>query len=360
MMRALLLASAALVATPAAAQDHSAHGQVDHSQHQPVVEEDHSTHEAAPAEDHSAHQHTDHSQHQGMDHGPMDHSQHDSMDHGEMDHSQHEGMDHGAMDHSQMDHSGHAMGMDIPSGPPPARAFEGPQHAADEIFDPRRMAQARAYNHASHGSMATGSVLTERLEARVGEGHDEYLWDVTAWYGTATDKIVFKSEGEGEFGGGLEEVEGQLLWGHAIGPFVDLQVGMRVDAEPDTLAHGVIGVAGLAPLNIHFDAAVFVSSEGDFTARIEAEHDMKLTQQLILQPRVELELAAQDIPERETGSGAPEVAVGARLRYEIVPEFAPYIGVEYTAATGRTADVIRAAGDDPDGVAFTAGLRFWF
>ena len=333
----VLLAGSAAVASPVLAQDHANHHAMDHSQHakaEPDVQ-------AQP--DHSAHGATDHSQHE-----PAEESQ---VDHAAMDHSQ--------MDHSKMDH-GNSASMSIPSGPPPARAFEGPEHAADQIFDPRAMATARAYNHRMHGAMATGMVLGERLEVRLTDGEDAWLWDVSGWYGTATDKVVFKSEGEGEVSGGIEDAEVQLLWGHAIGPFVDLQAGVRVDVEPERRAHLVVGGAGLAPYIIHFDAALFLSDRGDLTGRVEAEHDMKLTQRLILQPRMEIDFALQDIPERGVGAGVPEIAVGARLRYEIVREFAPYLGVEYEAATGHTADLIRAAGGDPDGFAIVAGVRFWF
>lgn len=262
------------------------------------------------------------------------------------------------MDHAAMGHG--APAQQIPSGPPPARAFEGPAHAADLFFDEQRMAQARSYNHATHGDMKTGTILAERLEARIANGENEYAWDLSAWYGTPLDKFVLKSEGEGEFGGGVEEAEVQALWAHAIGPWFDLQAGVRLDVEPDTTAHLALGVAGLAPYMIHVEGTAFLSDKGDLTARIEAEHDMRLTQRLILQPRVEFELAAQDIPERNIGAGLYEFSIGARLRYEFVPEFAPYIGVEYGAATGRTADIIRAAGDDPDGVAVLIGLRTWF
>ncbi|MWV27105.1 copper resistance protein B [Aurantiacibacter rhizosphaerae] len=307
MMRALLYATTALIAAPAAAQDHSAHEGRD-----------------APAQE---------------------------------NHSAHDQMDHSSMNHGEMDHGDIA----IPEGPPPPRAFEGPDHAAELYFDPERLSEAREYSRIAHGRMTTGMVLAERLEARLSDGDDAYLWDVSGWYGTATDKIVFKTEGEGELvSGAVDDAEMQLLWGHAIGPFVDLQAGMRVDVEPETTAHLAVGVAGLAPYMIHFDAAGFVSDEGDLTARIEAEHDMKFTQRLILQPRIEAELSAQDIPERGVGAGLSKIEVGARLRYEIVREFAPYIGVEYEAATGKTADYIRAAGEDPDGVSVLIGLRFWF
>ena len=110
----------------------------------------------------------------------------------------------------------------------------------------------------------------------------------------------------------------------------------------------------------HIDGALFLSDRGDLTARIEGEYDQKITQQLILQPRVELEMSAQDIPEREIGAGLTKIEPGLRLRYEFVPEFAPYVGVEYEAELGETADLARAEGEDPDGFKLLIGLRAWF
>jgi copper resistance protein B len=95
------------------------------------------------------------------------------------------------------------------------------------------------------------------------------------------------------------------------------------------------------------------------TARIEAEYELLLTQRLILQPRMELNLAAQDIPDLQTGSGLSTAEAGLRLRYEIRREFAPYIGLSWTRSVGDTADFVRAAGDDPSKLSIVAGLRFW-
>ncbi|QIG54516.1 copper resistance protein B [Altererythrobacter sp. BO-6] len=346
-MRALLFASAALIAAPAAAQDHSAH---DHSAH--------TQQKAQPGRE-------------PMDHCAMGHlppeqcpPKHEHAQHGAIDHSQH-----GAMDHSQMDHSQHAMpsvDKSAPGAAPesavPPRALEGPLHAADAIWGADAMAAARAENHRMHGSMATGMVMLERLEARFPAegGEDGWLWDAQAFYGTDIDKFVLKSEGEGELGGAIEDAEVQALWGHAIGPFFDLQAGLRLDVEPETRSHLVLGVQGLAPYMWHVDMAAFLSDRGDLTARLEGEYDQKITQQLILQPRVELELAAQDIPERGIGAGLTKIEPGLRLRYEFVPEFAPYVGVEYEAKLGETADIARAEGEDPSGFKFLVGLRAWF
>ena len=58
--------------------------------------------------------------------------------------------------------------------------------------------------------------------------------------------------------------------------------------------------------------------------------------------------------------GGQRVEPGLRLRYEIVPEFAPYIGIEFEATDGETADIARTAGEDPDGLKAVIGLRAWF
>ena len=105
---------------------------------------------------------------------------------------------------------------------------------------------------------------------------------------------------------------------------------------------------------------MFLSDRGDITARIEGEYDQRITQLLIIQPRIEVELAAQDIPERDIGAGLTKIEPGLRLRYEIAPEFAPYIGVEYEAKLGETADIARANGEDPEGFKILAGIRAWF
>ncbi|MCL4672744.1 MAG: copper resistance protein B, partial [Sphingomonadaceae bacterium] len=222
------------------------------------------------------------------------------------------------------------------------------------------MAAARAQNARMHGSMQTGMVMVERLEARLGEGHDGWLWDAQAWYGGDIDKVWFKTEGEGELSGPVEDAEVQLLWSHAIGPFWDLQAGARLDLEPEARSHLVLGAQGLAPYMVHVDAAAFVSDRGDLTGRVETEYDQKLTQRLILQPRIEVELAAQDIPERGIGAGLTKIEPGLRLRYEIEREFAPYIGVEYEAKLGQTADLARVAGEDPDAFKLLIGVRAWF
>ncbi|MGZ8343687.1 MAG: copper resistance protein B [Allosphingosinicella sp.] len=264
-------------------------------------------------------------------------------------------------------HAGHNMSgtdkaaADPPVAPPPPGALSGPAHAADSVYGAEAMAEAREGLRREHGSIVTSKVMLDRFEARIGKGRDGYLVEGEAWYGGDIDKLWLKTEIEGESGRGPEHAEVQALWSRAIDPWWNLQAGVRYDFRPDPeRAYLVLGIEGLAPYWFEIDAAAFVSHKGDLSARFEAEYDRRLTQKLILQPRIEFDLAVQDVPEIGIGSGVSTAELGLRLRYEIKPEFAPYVGVAYERAFGDTADFRRAAGDRAGGWNLLLGVRAWF
>ena len=267
-------------------------------------------------------------------------------------------------------HAGHDMGSTQaalpPEGPPPPEAFTGPAHAQDLFYDPVAAARSRAELAEEHGGLEAWRFLVDQLEVSVGEGRELYSWDAQFWYGGDIDKFWLKTEGEGELGGEFEGVEIQALWSHAIDPWFDLQAGVRQDlgSGPDR-THLVLGVQGLAPYWFEVEGAVFLSTKGEVTARAEVEYDLRLTQQLILQPLLEADFSLQDVPELGLGSGLTTAEVGARLRYELYPHsglavIAPYVGVEYERAFGGTADFRRAAGEDVGGWRLLLGVRTWF
>ena len=108
------------------------------------------------------------------------------------------------------------------------------------------------------------------------------------------------------------------------------------------------------------DVAAFHSDDGDLTARLEGEYDALIDQRLILQPRLELNISAQDIPELGIGSGFASVAAGIRLRYEIRWEFAPYIGIGWERKLGDTGDIAQDSGEDRSSLRAVVGVRAWF
>ncbi|MGE0184027.1 MAG: copper resistance protein B [Parvularculaceae bacterium] len=234
--------------------------------------------------------------------------------------------------------------------------------ASDEYWGGAEMAEARRAVKREHGASKTYFVQGDRLEYRSNEGEPLFLWDAQAWWGGDRNKLWLKTEGEYSFDeNAFEEAEVQALWSRAFARYFDVQAGVRHDFAPgDDRTFGVLGIQGLAPYWFEIDTALFVSGDGDVSARIEAEYELMLTQRLILQPRTELNFAVQDVAEYGVGSGLSTAELGARLRYEIKREFAPYIGVDWTRSVGQTADFVRADGGDPSSVSFVAGLRLWF
>lgn len=272
-----------------------------------------------------------------------------------------------AMPQAADPHAGHAMQGAAPVSPgpatetpPPLAAGSGPPRAADAIWGVEAMDASRQALREHHGDFATFWLQIDRLEVQIRGGDDSFTWDLQGYYGSPTSRFWFKSEGEGAFGDKVEDAEVQALYSRAVAPFWDLQLGVRQDLAGPSTTHAVIGIQGLSPYLFEIDAAAFVSHRGDVTARIEAELDQRVTQRLILQPRVEANFAAQDIPVLKIGSGIDKIEAGLRLRYEFSRELAPYLGIEQSWRLGGSADYARAAGEDPSVTSLVAGVRFWF
>lgn len=285
----------------------------------------------------------------------------------EMDHSQHQ---RGAMpDMPGMDHSQHGQrampgmemtGTALPAGnaPPPPVPHD---HYADRDFPGGEMARSREIMMKDSGGGKFGQLLLNVFEYQAHSGRDGYRWDGEGFYGGDISRLWLKSEGEGEFGRGIDSAEVQALYSHAIDPYFNLQAGIRQDfGRGPKRTYATVGFEGLAPGIFEVEGALFLSTKGDVLGRIEGYYDQRITQRLIFQPRAELNLAAQDVPENDIGSGLVNIELGARLRYEISRQFAPYIGVSYLRKTGDTARLSRLAGEDVHATSFVAGVRFWF
>ena len=256
-------------------------------------------------------------------------------------------------------HVGHHMAAEAapPEGseaPPPIPA----DHDADRYFPPAAMAAARDQLAHEHGAITWSKVMMEKLELRPDSGADGYAWEGRASFGGDINRLVVKSRGEGARE--LDEAEVDVLYGRAITPYFNLEAGLRQDFEPRARTYLTLGLDGVAPYWFELDSALFLSARGDLTARAEAAYDLHLTQRLILEPRAEANLSAQDVPALRIGSGLSSVELGLRLRYAIHPEFAPYIGVNYERRFGDTACFARAAGEDRADTRIVIGIRSWF
>lgn len=247
----------------------------------------------------------------------------------------------------------------IPKTPPPPVPGD---HAAEHYYDSAAMARARAELQREHGGGAVpySKVWADLLEYQARPGADGYRWDGQAWFGGDIHRLVLRTEGIGVRGEGAQNGEVRALYSRAVGVYTDVQVGLRQDFDPAGRTYATAGFQSLFPYWFEGEAAVFLSPQGELLGRLEGSYDVRLTNRLILQPRAELNFAAQNTVATRTGSGLSAAELDLRLRYEIRREFAPYIGISYDRSFGRTADYARGVGEDVRVTSFVAGIRAFF
>lgn len=265
------------------------------------------------------------------------------------------------MDHSAMPGM-HPAGME---GMAPAPASPAPQPAVIQALPtPTAAERAAAFpdvpGHALHDSDLRAYWLLDRLEYQKADEGTALAWDMEGWIGGDIDRLWLRSEGE-RTNGHTESAEVQALYGHAITPWWTLLGGVRQDFKPESpQTWAAFGVQGEPLSDLDVDATFFVGENHQTSLRLEGEYDLSLTSSLILQPRMEANFFSRNDPVRQQGAGLSTLEAGLRLRYEIIPEVAPYIGVNWTKNYGRTADYVREEGDDVEEGRLVVGVRLWY
>jgi len=200
--------------------------------------------------------------------------------------------------------------------------------------------------------------IINQNESRWNGTDPEYRWEGQGWVGTDYDKLWIKSEGTVQSNGTVDDGQQQFLYSRAITTYFDLQGGLRsdIDSRP-TRNWAALGIQGLAPYFFDLEVTGFASGEGHLAAKLEASYDLLLTQRLILQPQIELDLYSKADPARLVGAGFSDIDTGLRLRYEFSRNFAPYIGVVYEGQFGQTASFAKRAGESTGDLRFVFGVR---
>ena len=263
-------------------------------------------------------------------------------------------------------HAGHAMPPTETVDPHAGHAMPASSVAPREPIPPLTPAdRAAAFpdvaGHAVHDKAVHAYWLLDQLETwDADEAGTAVGWEALAWIGTDLDRIWLRSGGE-HVGGDLEHAELEVMYGRAVAPWWDLLAGVRHDfGHGPSQTFAAIGVVGLAPYKFEVEATAYIGQSGQTAARLEAEYETLLTNRLILQWLAEAEFHGKDDPSRGIGSGLGTLEAGLRLRYEIRREFAPYVGVAWERAYGRTADFREAGSEDVEDTRVVAGVRIWF
>lgn len=182
--------------------------------------------------------------------------------------------------------------------------------------------------------------------------------------GTDQNKFWLKGEGYGLTAERTGAVEAQALYSRLIRPYFEALAGIRLDVayggdEVRTRPLLAIGLDGVTPYWFEIEPAVFLSADGDLSARFEVSNEVLITQRLVAQPQAEVNIALQDVPRWGVASGFNDVEAGLRVRYEIRREVAPYAGFVWHRLIGGTADIARASGGRVGEIRLVVGIRLW-
>jgi copper resistance protein B len=213
--------------------------------------------------------------------------------------------------------------------------------------------------HTVHDRAINFQILVDQLEMQFVHGEPGSRWDSRTWIGGDINRLWIRSEGD-VLDGVLDTAEAQVLYGRSFSRWWDVVAGVRYDPRPSP-SHTwlAIGIQGIAPQFLDVQATAFIGPSGHTAGRIEVEHELLLTQKLVMQSLVELSLSGKDDPDRGVGAGLSTGEVGFRFRYEIKREFAPYGGIVWHKKLFGTGDATRAAGGDAGGWHLVGGVRVW-
>jgi len=152
--------------------------------------------------------------------------------------------------------------------------------------------------------------IFSQLEGRSNGSNTEFRWEGQGWAGTDYDKLWIKSEGTLN-NGALDDGQQQFLYSRAVTTYFDLQGGLRsdIDSRP-TRNWAAFGIQGLAPYFFDLELTGYVSGEGHLAGKLEASYDLLLTQRLILQPQIELNVYSKGDPSRLVGAGFSDIDTG--------------------------------------------------
>lgn len=214
------------------------------------------------------------------------------------------------------------------------------------------------HDHGDNPLLVYGAI--DHLETALDSEPETYSLDAQGWVGKDLDKFWLKTD-LSQTEGRLEEGEVQALYSRAVSAYWDLQVGIRHDDRPGPSRQWlVLGVQGLAPYWFDVDAALFFTSGGQTSARLQAEYELLITQHLTLSPHLSMTFYGQNDPLYTLGAGFAEATAGLRLSFAIRRELAPYIGVHWRGYYGNTADHVTQHGEPKQHSETVLGLQAWF
>ena len=277
-------------------------------------------------------------------------------------------------------HEGHhAMSMSEPQTQPAEEIpVDHSQHqkmsAAPQVVteekqvQPVQLAHSDGFDHAAHlkehGGQIYQQTTIESKWLRNDNGQGALKSKLETRIGTDENKIFIKVHAD-KAESQQTEYDAKLLYSRNVADFWDVQAGMRYRNEPNreidqNQVDAVLGLHGMAAYFFETDAYVYIGKDRQVSFNLETERDLLLTQKLIIQPYLDINVVLSDDSNYAKKTGLNSVQVGLETRYEINKKVMPFMDVAYGYNKGVQETAWQKSSSSENEWFYGAGIRFKF
>lgn len=224
------------------------------------------------------------------------------------------------------------------------------------------------FDHAAHLKEHGGQIYQQTtLESkwqRNDDGQGALKSELETRIGTDENKIFIKVHAD-KAESQQTEYDAKLLYSRNVADFWDVQAGIRYRNDPNReidqdQVDAVLGLHGMAPYFFETDVYVYIGQDRQVSFNLETERDLLLTQKLIIQPYLDINMVLSDDSNYAKKTGLNSVHVGLETRYEINKKVMPFIDVAYGYNQGVQETAWQKASSSENEWFYGAGIRFKF
>lgn len=233
----------------------------------------------------------------------------------------------------------------------------------EQYMTPNSDHQLHAH-HQEHGGQIYQATTFENKWVLDENGHGELKSKLDTWIGSDENKLFIKGH-LSKFESISKNYDLAALYSRNIADFWDLQLGAQYSYNQNrkmdqNTVKAMLGLHGMAPYFFETDAYVYIGKDQDVSLSLETERDLLLTQKLIAQPYLDIEIVLSDDSNYAQKKGLSNVQFGVRTRYEITKKLMPFIDVAYHYDRGNQQTVWQKRSTSESGGLYGAGILLKF
>lgn len=218
-------------------------------------------------------------------------------------------------------------------------------------------------HHKQHGGEIYQVTHLENTWSVDEDGHAIFSSQLKSMIGSDENRLYVKAGGSKP-----ESVNASynisVFYSRMLSDFWDAQAGLRYrenrNRDHSGQVDGVLGLHGLAPYFFETDAHIYIGEHQYLALGLSFERDLLLTQKLITQPYIEMDVVLNDDSPDAVKTGLTELQAGIKTRYELNKRIKPFIDIGYGYEKGQAATNVQAYTNSETNWQYGIGLELVF